>query len=318
MVGAVHYRYLPCCCRCCTNAKTVAEYEGCENVFTAAKAAGVQGFKMEEKEEGEITQKQQILCPFRLKPRLVVPQTARQAAKAAGEEVWATHWNGVEWLTAAPEEEAEELAEEERQQMWKDFADPSQLKQLQRGHAVAGSLDKGDMFVVKLKGRTNGIYARETTGWCVYQVTEPMKKLSQAEVLENAGAHIEHQLLEGEEVVTGRPLVCCDISPEGERIYQYEMAAGHRGAGAAGGADVEGEQTFSAHLIYTEVLLQEAARQSTREGPRRQGVGASHERLKLWVMSTEMQRTIDKIREHVNNKDWSRAQELALDTLEHD
>jgi len=31
-----------------------------------------------------------------------------------------------------------------------------------------------------------------------------------------------------------------------------------------------------------------------------------------------MQRTIDKIREHVNNKDWSRAQELALDTLEHD
>jgi len=209
LIGAVHYRYLPCACRECMQAMDAPGragspgYQSCTNAFTAAQADVVPGFKPG-----------QILCPFRLKPREVVSRGQRAEMKQREEKVWPRFFNGVQWCCDAPGPEEDDVEES-----WSDWMDDTIVAKLRRGHSVAEDLEDEDFFAVYMRAAAN--QPHEKSGWCVYQMVGEMEILTEDAAIENRCCRGEHILSAGETVVTGRPLVCTSIDA-GDRIYTCE------------------------------------------------------------------------------------------------
>jgi hypothetical protein len=210
LVGAVYYRYLPCACQHCMQAMDAPGragspgYQSCANAFTAARAGSVRGFK-----QG------QILCPFRLKPREVVSRERRAQMKKREETVWPEFFNGVQWCCDAPGPEEDDVEES-----WSDWIDDTIVAKLRRGHSVAEDLEDGDFFAVYMSAAANQTH--EKLGWCVYQMVGEMEVLTEDAAIENRCSRGDHILSAGETVVTGRPLVCNEISDDQSRIYTCE------------------------------------------------------------------------------------------------
>jgi hypothetical protein len=299
-VGACHYRYLPCACRVCCGARTAAAYEQCEH----APITRARGSPLDDQPDGQ----DKVMCPFRIRPIEVIGREERKRRKAAGEDVWRRFFDGVQERTETEREEDAPCSE----RAWRDFLDDSTVRQLQRAHAVAGRLDEGEYFAVMMAGLGGGAgYQLENTGWCVYQVSETMHELSGDVPLHNRAARTEHRLLEGEQVVSGTPLVCTEVTEQGERVYQLESAVGAEGADA-------GEQTFSTHLIICQLELEQVNRSTggARQSKRARRGALSSRLGSLYRLSPQQVQLATEARRAMREKNWGQAQRLAIEGMD--
>ena len=111
-------------------------------------------------------------------------------------------FDGTAWVTTEKENEDVELT-------WSDWADPSELEALQRGHSVALGLRKGQHFAVQMKARAQDTHER--TGWCVYRALGNARVLDHAAVIRNHAARGDKEIPAGSLVVEGRPLLCTGV-----------------------------------------------------------------------------------------------------------
>ena len=288
-VGAVYYRYTPCACNVCMSATCAKDYEGCPHLFSQAKAHGVRGFQRHGTSP-------QILCPFRLRPYKIMSKAERAAKTLAGEDVWQTFFNGVQWVSTATEDEGLELT-------WSDWQDPTEAEQLRRGHAVALSMSEGQYFAVQMEGTGNPL---EDLGWCVYEVVGHARQLTEDLKITNKSERVEHEIAAGTTVVEGRPLVTVRTDGDG-RVYHAEL----------GRVDEQGDesldQTFPSHLVICVVNTIARARPARRGAGRRSGRRTSNRREQEWLVPQQEVQRVGKILALMRDKRFVEAMDMALE-----